>query len=310
MKKVKLTTATLALLAGTAMAPIITNAVTVDPSEQAAKKDWNTESAKEGKASEAAGQDAWEQVAKEDAAKKDWNTESAKAGKAEEDAHGDAWEEMANLENAKNQAFKELQDKVNNGEIDYLDGLGLTDKITGAKTIKALQDLGFLAEKNNDKPVSEDWDTPTAEEGKSAEDAHKDAWEEATKPSTPSEDWNTPTAEEGKTTEDAHKDAWENEANDALKDSSKKDDEVKDSSKKDDGVKDSSKKDGEVKDSSKKDDGVKDSSKKVATKTIEKNEVKNNEKTLPQTNEKMNMGLVIGGISSALASAFMFFRRK
>ncbi|UNM89561.1 LPXTG cell wall anchor domain-containing protein [Vagococcus sp. CY52-2] len=113
-----------------------------------------------------------------------------------------------------------------------------------------------------------------------SEAAGQDAWEEATKPSTPSEDWNTPTAEEGKTTEDAHKDAWENEANDALKDSSKKD------------------------------DGVKDSSKKVATKTIEKNEVKNNEKTLPQTNEKMNMGLVIGGISSALASAFMFFRRK
>lgn len=98
------------------------------------------------------------------------------------------------------------------------------------------------------------------------EDAGQDAWEEATKPSIPSEDWNTPTSEEGKSAEDAHKDAWENEANDALKDSSKK----------------------------------------VATKTIEKNEVKNNEKTLPQTNEKMNMGLVIGGISSA----FMFFRRK
>ncbi|MCI0131296.1 hypothetical protein, partial [Vagococcus sp. CY53-2] len=101
MKKVKLTTATLALLAGTAMAPIITNAVTVDPSEQAAKKDWNTESAKEGKASEAAGQDAWEQAAKEDAAKKDWNTESAKEGKASEAAGQDAWEQAAKEDAAK-----------------------------------------------------------------------------------------------------------------------------------------------------------------------------------------------------------------
>ena len=33
MKKVKLATATLALLAGTAMAPIITNAITIDPWE-------------------------------------------------------------------------------------------------------------------------------------------------------------------------------------------------------------------------------------------------------------------------------------
>ena len=55
-----------------------------------------------------------------------------------------------------------------------------------------------------------------------SEAAGQDAWEEATKPSTPSEDWNTPTSEEGKSVEDAHKDAWENEANDALKHSSKK----------------------------------------------------------------------------------------
>lgn len=89
MKKVKLATAT--LLAGTAMAPIITNTITIDP---------------------------WEQAAKEDAAKKDWNTESAKESKDSEDAHADVWEKVANevnqtseskTEDSKTESSKEVE---------------------------------------------------------------------------------------------------------------------------------------------------------------------------------------------------------
>ena len=295
MKKVKLTTVTLAMLAGTVVAPLITNAAgeegwdtptteegkNAEESSQNAWEDfvspkWDTETAKDGAKSEDAGKDAWEEATKPKTEEK-VDTPTAEEGKDAEDAGKDAWEEAAKeqdkaakaLEVAKDDAFKELKDLFENGQISYEDSMDLTAKINNAKSIDELKALGFLKE----TPKDEAWDTPTGEEGKDAEDAGKDAWEEAAKP----------------------------------KDDSKTDDSKTDDSKTDDSKTDDSKTDDSKTDDSKTDDSkVKDSK----VKSSKPEAAKADDKKLPQTNEAVNNGLIFGGLTSMLTAAFLFFKKN
>ena len=299
MKKVKLTTVTLAMLAGTVVAPLITNAAgkegwdtptteegkNAEESSQNAWEDfvspkWDTETAKDGAKSEDAGKDAWEEATKPKTEEK-VDTPTAEEGKDAEDAGKDAWEEAAKeqdkaakaLEVAKDDAFKELKDLFENGQISYEDSMDLTAKINNAKSIDELKALGFLKE----TPKDEAWDTPTGEEGKDAEDAGKDAWEEAAKPK-----------------------------DDSKTDDSKTDDSKTDDSKTDDSKTDDSKTDDSKTDDSKTDDSkVKDSK----VKSSKPEAAKADDKKLPQTNEAVNNGLIFGGLTSMLTAAFLFFKK-
>ena len=130
MKKAKLTTAMLALLVGTAVAPMVVSAETLsgeDLLRQEAEQQYKDELAAEQKLEQAYNPEGltntptkeetekeqaeygngWNEFEKQLKAEQDWDTPTAKEGKDAEDAHADEWEATANEANKKEETKKE-----------------------------------------------------------------------------------------------------------------------------------------------------------------------------------------------------------